>query len=173
MRLRLFALCLVAPLSLLGCDSDPGTPDTGTPMTDSGPTGTDAGPGPVDAGPGPVDAGPMPTDASIPVHGCTRDAATDMTGMAAVTLSGPATWSFGHHACIRVSTGTAVTWEGDFSVHPLIGGITPTMDAASPVTLAGPGSGATPVVVTFGTAGDFPYFCGVHTASMTGVIYVE
>ena len=99
--------------------------------------------------------------------------ATDLTGQANVTITDTAAWKVQHKACIMVDAGTKVTWKGDFQFHPLAGGVSPTKDAASPITKAGPGSGMTPVVVTFDKAGDFPYFCGIHTSSMKGVVYVK
>jgi plastocyanin len=80
------------------------------------------------------------------------------------------TWDFGHTSCIIVSVGATVTWNGDQGLHPLVGGVSPTVDAASPIADAM--GNATSVAVTFDTAGDYPYFCNVHT-NMQGVIYVQ
>lgn len=109
-----------------------------------------------------------------PVHGCTPDIAVDMTGMAAVTISDIDAWDFGHQACVTVSPGTEVTWEGDdFGLHPLVGGISPATDPASPITAIGANSGSAPAVFTVPAgAGEYPYFCENHFGSMFGVIYV-
>ncbi len=101
------------------------------------------------------------------VNGCDVSIAEDFTSMSAVNLP----WDFPHQRCVRVTAGTTVTWAGDFSFHPLEGGVSPTPDAGSPITTASPSGMST--TVTFTNAGDFPYFCGVHTGSMRGVIYVE
>lgn len=107
------------------------------------------------------------------IHGCTEATATDMTGMAAVTITDTSGWAVPHSACIVVSAGTVVTWEGNFTAHPLVGGETPTTDDSSIVTINGSADGMVPVDITFDTAGTFPYFCGIHVATMTGVIYVQ
>lgn len=100
------------------------------------------------------------------VNGCTRAAATDMTGMTDITL----TWTLTHQQCIVVDAGTRVTWEGDFTTHPLSGGESPT-EEAGPITSTD--QSGTTASVTFASAGEFPYFCGIHFSSMQGVIYVE
>jgi plastocyanin len=105
---------------------------------------------------------------SAAVHGCTLGTATDMTGGADVNL----TWDFGHDQCIIVDSGTKVIWTGNFTTHPLRGGVSPTPDSGNAIEMAGPGSGSGTVEVTFATAGDYPYYCGAHTTTMTGVVYV-
>jgi plastocyanin len=157
-------LCVVAAAACGDDDggADTGTADTGTADTGGGDTGTaDTG-----AGDGGAD------DGGMVVNGCTAAEAMDMTGMGAVTITDVSAWSVPHSACIRVSTGTTVTWEGNFDVHPLIGGASGMGDASSPITMAGPGSGMGTVDVTFDAAGDYPYFCGVHAGAMLGVVYV-
>jgi plastocyanin len=99
------------------------------------------------------------------VNGCSLATAEDMTGMEP-TL----TWDFGHQSCIIVSVGTRVTWEGDQGLHPLVGGVSPTVDAGSPIADAM--TAGTTTTVTFDTAGDYPYFCNAHT-NMQGVVYVQ
>lgn len=113
------------------------------------------------------------TMGETPIHGCTSDAAVDMTGQAAVSVSDIQAWSFGHDVCVKVSVGTVVSWSGNFTQHPLTGGETPTPDAGSPITVAAAGvTGNDTVDVTFDTAGAYPYYCVIHTGSMTGVVYV-
>ena len=72
---------------------------------------------------------------------------------------------------ILVASGTQVHWNGNFSTHPLAGGVVPTKDPSSPISLASAVGGQ--VSVTFSNAGEYPYFCQVHFASMDGVIYVQ
>ena len=112
-------------------------------------------------------------EAEAVIQGCTFSTATDMTGQSNVTVTNSSAWSIGHSACIIVDVGTNVTWQGNFSSHPLVGGVNAASDAGSPITNAGPGADSTPVVVTFSSAGDYGYFCGIHTGSMTGAVFVR
>ena len=108
------------------------------------------------------------TPAVAQVHGCTLEAATDRTGEAIVDLD----WDFGHSSCILVDPGTTVRWvvAGSWSQHPLTGGVTPISDNSNPISLADiEGDVAS---VTFDSPGAYPYFCQVHTTTMTGVVYV-
>lgn len=120
-----------------------------------------------------TDAGSTPDAPPVRVNGCTEGSAMDMRGMAAVTITDISAWMTPHSACIIVDAGTSVTWNGSFGPHPLVGGETGTPDTASPITLAGPGAGTTPVTATFASAGVFPYYCTIHLDSMQGVVYVR
>jgi len=164
----------------LGCPAgdDSDTNDTGA--DDGSPTGDGSGTaddgmdddGMDDGGPssGPDSSGGA-DDGSVEVNGCTKDGAMDLTGMTEVDITAVSPWSIGHTACIIVDAGTTVTWSGDFMAHPLVGGETPTTDFDSPISS---GQGTEPSVdITFDDAGDFPYFCIVHTDTMQGVVYVE
>lgn len=133
-----------------GNPSTGGSPATGgSPSTGGSPgTGGDGGAGPE-------------------VNGCTRASADDMTGQATVDL----TWTLPHQQCFVIDAGTAVTWTGDFVLHPLAGGVTGTPDDGSPIT--GTDQAGASTSVTFDTAGDYPYYCQVHLGQMQGVIYVE
>jgi plastocyanin len=109
------------------------------------------------------------------LNGCdgTSAAYTDLRGQASVTITANDPWVDPHNACIGVSSGTEVIWEGDFDAHPLVGGASPTTDSTSPITQAN-ASGTAPVAVTF-TATQItvePYFCTAHPATMGGVIAV-
>ena len=94
----------------------------------------------------------------------------DMTGMDTVSVSDISTWGIGHNACVRVSAGTTVTWSGNFTAHPLVGGISPTVDGNSPIPTTTTGNA---VQLVLNDAGVVPYFCQIHVSSMRGVIYVE
>lgn len=107
------------------------------------------------------------------INGCTQADALDMTGMANVTITDVSAWMVIHSACIRVSAGTIVSWQGNFDSHPLAGGVTPTRDEASPISVIDATSGTMDAVVTLDTAGTYPYFCEIHLGTMEGVIYVE
>jgi hypothetical protein len=102
------------------------------------------------------------------VHGCTFETATDLRGEAEVSLE---SWSNGHNQCVIVSLHTEVTWTGNFTAHPLVGGVVATADPTSPITLSNPDGSTT--TVTFSLVGDYPYFCTAHESNMDGVIYVR
>lgn len=77
--------------------------------------------------------------------------------------------------CLHVAPGATVTFSGDFSVHPLASGTSPTDRAAgspnNPIPETVSGSSLT---VTFPAAGTYPYFCEMHyAAGMAGVVRVE
>ena len=101
------------------------------------------------------------------INGCDAAEATDMTAQTTVDL----TWTLPHHECILVRKGTTARWDGDFQVHPLVGGEAPDKDSASPISAATPAGNLEGV--TFSQAGEFPYFCQAHVAQMQGVVYVE
>ena len=193
-RTRSWTAVAVVTFALGGCadaeDPDPG-PSGGDPAGDTAmgdPTAGDPGTGDTamgDPSTGDPSAGdPAMGDsfgdamgdsatAGLEAHGCTLATATDRTGLATVIITDISAWSIGHNACILVDAGTTVQWNGSFTAHPLAGGVSPTTDSSSPITVAGPGSGTTPVTVTLSSAGDFPYFCTIHLSSMAGVVYVR
>jgi plastocyanin len=77
--------------------------------------------------------------------------------------------------CLRVAPGAVVTFAGDFSVHPLSPGTSPTTTAAgsanNPIARTESGSS---LAVTFPAVGVYPYFCQMHyAAGMAGVVLVE
>ena len=106
------------------------------------------------------------------INGCMGTSARDETGSATVTITDISAWEVPHSACIIVSQGTAVTWQGNFDEHPLVGGTSPLMDPGSPVTQAGSTSGTDDATITFSATGVFPYFCDMHATTMLGVVYV-
>jgi plastocyanin len=78
-------------------------------------------------------------------------------------------------ACLRITAGESVTFMGDFSVHPMSPGSSPTMTTTgspnNPIKPADSGSSSS---VTFPTAGMYPYFCQMHyAAGMAGVVLVQ
>jgi plastocyanin len=105
------------------------------------------------------------------VNGCMGDSAMDLTGSTAVTITDIDAWDIPHSACIIVSQGTVVTWQGNFDTHPLVGGESPVTSQGSPITEAG-ASGTADVTVTFNEAGLFGYFCDLHRMTMLGVVAV-
>lgn len=110
---------------------------------------------------------------SEPIHGCDVAAATDETASAAVTITFAGTAYT--PKCVRVKAGTQVTFSGDFTLHPLVGGEvkagTKTPDAMSPIQETSTGMSA---MFTLSTPGTYPYYCDVHAiVGMVGVIFVE
>jgi plastocyanin len=141
---------------------------TGTTSTTSTTTGTaQGGAGGMGGAGGQAGAAQGGAGGAATVNGCERATATDRTADAIIDL----TWSLPHHECLLVAAGTEVRWTGNFTAHPLAGGVVPVADDTSPITLATPSAGVESV--TFSQAGDYPYFCEVHTTSMEGVIYVQ
>ncbi len=109
------------------------------------------------------------------INGCDPAAAKDETANAAVTITfGNPNFAY-TPPCIKVKKGTKVTFEGNFTFHPLIGGTTtagmpPVPDPTSPIKATAAGMSAT---FTMDTAGTFPYYCEIHLPSMAGAIFVE
>ena len=164
-----------------GTNSTEGTGDTGTGgqvavASSSSTTGSTGGTGGAGAGSSSSSSSASSTSSGSggsSVNGCDPATATDMTGMTAVTISfGDALGMHYDHPCIKVDSGTMVTFSGSFSNHPLGGGDTPPVqDSASPITATISGTSAT---FTLGTPGVYGYFCSLHYGSgMEGAIVVE
>jgi len=111
----------------------------------------------------------------VTTNGCEGNSAayTDLRGRASVTITDISAWGDPHNACIGVSPGTEVIWQGNFDTHPLVGGVSPTTDSGSPITQA-MASGTDDVSVTLSATAItvYPYFCDVHKTTMGGVIAV-
>ncbi len=108
-----------------------------------------------------------------PINGCSLGAAQDLTSQSAVTVTF-AGFSY-TPKCIRVASGTQVTFQGSFASHPLqggyvSGGVVPASSGPFvPVTDTG-----TSKTVTMTSEGTFPYYCQAHALSgMTGVVFVD
>jgi len=101
------------------------------------------------------------------IHGCTLAGATDMRGTANPTVTFDNFFYMPN--CIRIQPTQSVTFSGNFSFHPLVGGTVPTTDPQSPIET----DNSQPI--DFPTAGTFPFFCGNHgvsVAAMRGVVFV-
>jgi plastocyanin len=99
-------------------------------------------------------------------NGCTFQTADDETGQSTLAMD---IWGLPYQQCVIVEVGTTLTWNGSFDVHPLTGGVIPTEDVSSPISAK---MGVGDFEYTFDTAGDYPFFCGVHLGAMQGVVYV-
>lgn len=124
-----------------------------------------------------VQAGGVP--GVVEVNGCYSATADDLTGSPNVQVN------FGSKAgniyvpkCIRVSLGTTVTFFGNFTMHPLLGGtveggvLTPAVSGPFvPVTDFIDGNTKDFIMNESGT---FPYYCTAHGAGgMNGVVFVD
>jgi plastocyanin len=103
-----------------------------------------------------------------PICGCTEAAAEDHTAETSVTVAFGGTHGLAYSPkCILVAPGTAVSFEGEFSTHPL----SATEGTGNPITHTTSGTTAS---FTFTAAGAFGYQCDVHFASgMCGAIFVQ
>ena len=141
--MRTFTLVLLGCSVAFGCTSS-------SPQSDAG---SDSG--------NPADSG------GTPVNGCTTY--TDMTA-AGGTITGPsgATPSQYSPNCVHIKVGQSVTWNSDFTNHPLV----PTAGVGTqpnPITATSTG---TTVTIAFPAAGTFAYNCGIHTSTMFGAVEV-
>jgi plastocyanin len=112
------------------------------------------------------------TGGSGSVNNCTEATAEDHTTDSTVTITfdnGNLTYK---PACIKIKTGTMVTWSGDFSSHPLTPGINGVEDTTgTPIMATMTGMSAS---FTFPNAGTFPYYCAVHFSfGMEGAVFVQ
>lgn len=112
------------------------------------------------------------------LNGCEEASAVDMTAASEVAIAfGGDLGNAYEPACVRIKSGTAVTWTGSFATHPMRPGtVDPatgqtTPDTSSPIEATTEGDSAT---FTFPSAGEFPYFCVPHASvGMYGAVFVE
>jgi plastocyanin len=119
-------------------------------------------------------AADTPPEVSYPdLNDCSKSTATVKTGQAVVTVTFGGTAGMAYSpACLIVSTGTSVVFEGSFSFHPLAGGEAGSPDADSPFTP--PTTSGSSAPFTLATPGAYGFYCGNHYASgMKGAVYVE
>jgi plastocyanin len=156
MKTMVLSTCLAAALALVACG------DSGSDTTGSGGGGTG---GSADGGNTTTDGGGGSAPAGL--NGCSDTNYQDRTDAAA---DHEITWDLSvgssDERCLEIKAGQSVKFVGNFTTHPLQekGGDTPNPIADADL------SGAD-TTVTFDTAGEFGFVCGVH-ASMTGAIKV-
>jgi len=115
----------------------------------------------------------VPAEVAYPdLNGCAKATAQDDTGQASVTITfGVGGYTFSP-ACLVVSAGTKLVFEGTFSFHPLVGGSDGVPDAASPfepMTASG-----TSAEFTVTEPGAYGFYCQIHVGlGMMGAVYVE
>jgi len=107
------------------------------------------------------------------VNGCAPATATDLTGMATVTVT------FGAQSynpkCYKVTAGTMVTYSGNFVGHDLYGGeVVGTTEIPDPTSpFMPPTSSGNSKTFTLATPGDYPFYCGPHGDNgMNGAAFV-
>lgn len=110
-------------------------------------------------------------------NGCDPATAEDHTMDATVEIQfGGALGLIYKPSCIRVKSGTMVTWTGDTFAHPLDAGLIvkglPVADPTSPIK---PTMGSMPsVTFTIAPAGMYGFFCDDHYGgAMKGVVFAE
>lgn len=110
------------------------------------------------------------------VNGCDPTALVDHTSDATVEIAfGDAAGYKYAPPCIKVKSGTMVTFKGNFASHPLAGGEVvnkvPMTDKQSPIKGTTTGASA---AFAISPAGSYPYFCTDHYAGgMQGLIVAE
>ena len=90
-------------------------------------------------------------------------------------IGGSSTYTYSP-SCMIIAAGQTVTFQGDFSMHPLARGTVSDADAGSPDNPipVPPTDGGTSLDVTYPTVGNFPYYCTQHTAeAMNGTVQAK
>lgn len=150
--MRFCSLLVVGVVGLIGCGGDDGG-DTPPPTTD------DLGPA---AGLNGCDAGDY-VDRS--------ETSADRRIGFGTALGSP---SLGYSpACITISAGQSVTFVGNFENHPLVPGANRGGGASANNPIQEQRSGSADYMVSFPSAGFYPYFCDVHKPTMVGVVRVR
>lgn len=115
---------------------------------------------------------PSAGSAPAAVNGCTSY--VDMTAdSAARTIKWDFSIASDTNRCMKVKVGQSVTFNGNFTAHPLVelGGDSPNPFSGAKALLKDAGLASEHTPITFATAGTFGYKCSIH-ASMTGAIVV-
>jgi plastocyanin len=152
MRLKNLVSSLILTTLVVGCGSGGTTYSSGT----AGSSGASGGGGAGSGG-----AGGAAFTAIDPCPSMT----SYVTGMTTIATTDAFKYS---PACLKVTAGTVVTIQAS-DTHPL-DGLT-TGSANNPIP-AGPST--TDQMVTFATAGFYPFHCDIHASiGMTGVVWVQ
>ncbi len=182
LRTTLFGIfaVLATSASLTACGSDTGS--AGTTTTGGGGDGststTSTTSTAATTGSGTSSAAGTGGGGPTLVNGCDPTALVDHTMDATVEIKfGDMVGLVYEPPCIKVKSGTMVTFTGSTSVHPLapgevFTGKVPVVDAKSPIKSTANG----PASVTFAVApaGSYPYYCTEHySAGMKGLIVAE
>lgn len=122
-------------------------------------------------------------DDAAPAAGSALNGCTDALFVDRTATGADRTVTFGTGAapfaytpkCITVAAGQSVTFMGDFSVHPIAPGASPSAPdagtAGNPIQRTAMGA---MTQVTFPTAGTYPYYCVFHYGGgMVGAVRVR
>lgn len=186
----MIALSAVPAAAFSACGDQPETPTGATSGTVSGAGGTVSGSG--GAGTGGVGTGGVGTGgagtggtgtggSSTTLNGCNPATAMDLTGQTTATIAFGGSIGLAYSpACIKVKVGTMVTFNGDFSSHPLQGGVatistaTPAASGTTPLPTTTPLSTGMTQTFTMQPAGNYGFYCEFHVLlGMQGAIFVE
>jgi len=110
------------------------------------------------------------------LNGCDPATAADLTAQSSVTVDFQGLSNTYEPPCIRIASGTTVTFVGNFNPHPLEGG-----KVIQAVTFPDPTSPFWPTTntgnmksFTLTSAGTFPYYCTYHAGGgHAGVVIVQ
>jgi plastocyanin len=180
----MLALSVVPAAAFSGCGDQPETPTGATsgPVSGAGGTVSGSSAGTGGAGTGGAGTGGTGTGGSTAtLNGCDPATAMDFTGQATATIAFGGSLGLAYSpACIKVKAGTMVTFNGDFSTHPLQGGVatsatdTPAAPGTTPLPTTTPMSMGTTATFTMQPAGAYGYYCAVHVSfGMQGAIFVQ
>jgi len=108
------------------------------------------------------------------LNGCTTSDFVDGDTINFGGVSGSPAFGYSPQ-CLKVKAGTKVTYNGNFTVHPLSPGTDPSDltagSADNPITETHTGMTAS---FTFSKAGTYPFFCEMHyAAGMIGAVLVQ
>ena len=117
--------------------------------------------------------GSTTTTAPTDVHGCAFADATDLSAELTPTVTFGPVFAYDPN-CARIQAGQSITFNGDLSFHPLVGGqIVGGSEVPDPSSPIGSTSSGTSKTVAFPAAGTYPYYCDSHGyLGMTGAVYV-
>ena len=149
---------LLAATATVGCSSTSSNPTPGTGGTGGGGGGGGSGPDPSF-----MAVAPCSTEASYTTSGTT------------IAFGGTDPGFNYAPNCLKVSTGASVTFNGDFSMHPLGPSAVRGMTTGNPIVVTNTG---TTKSFTFPAAGFWAYYCMFHGSDadgnfMSGVIWVK
>ena len=145
MRTWLHLVAIVLAVSVTGCDDDSG----GAPGTDLSVT----------------------ADLSKTTDGASTDLRAPTTASVTVGPGGAISYS---PATVTIAVGGTVTWTWAAGPHSVTSG-TCTAKTCTPDAKFDSGTPQSTGTFehTFATAGDYPYYCTVHTVSMKGMVHVQ
>lgn len=158
---------------LLAACSESST-NTGSTSSSSGSTSSSSSGGTSSSSSGNTSSSSSSGDSGSTLNGCTsfKDE-TNAVNAQGVAITWDLTIAQSDMRCITVKVGTDVTFEGNFTAHPIApqGGDTPTPFTDAVANVANPGTAEERTTMKFDKAGSFGFVCTFHS-NMKGVIQV-